>query len=169
VHLLRTDSCERVTDFATMAPRKRRTDTNPHTKLQQDDMIMECIQKFPPIGGTADGVMGKRKQLVRDPQQVAAMQQLPQVKAFITESTPDAKLRAFSPRIICSAIGATGRRPTREAIRFYPGKATWPFVFFQSRHLPCRSSVVYTTRNLASGVLSRMSAFTCGNCCMTVT
>jgi hypothetical protein len=76
-----------------MLPKKRRADANPHTNRQQDDMIMECFKKFSPIGGAAEKVMGKKKQLVWEPLHVTVMQQLPQVNALILESTPDAKLR----------------------------------------------------------------------------
>jgi hypothetical protein len=49
---------------STMAPKQNKTGTNPHAKRQQDDMIMECLIMLPTIAGVADGVRGKKRQMV---------------------------------------------------------------------------------------------------------
>jgi hypothetical protein len=52
-----------------MAPKQRRADWNPHTKRQQDDMIMYGFRKIPLKEASADAVMGTEKQLVWEPLQ----------------------------------------------------------------------------------------------------
>jgi hypothetical protein len=76
-----------------MVQKQKMTDTKPHTKRQQDDIIMECFVMLPPIGSAADGVMGKKRQMHWEPLRAAVLQRLPAINALILESTPGACLR----------------------------------------------------------------------------